>query len=110
MSSLPFSTIRKYVIFIALFILVGGIGYNLGERKSGVTIGPDKMIVVHQEAPKEANVDFSLFWDVWQRIHRYYIDAASLDTQKMIWGAITGMVASAGDPYTVFLPPKENKE
>lgn len=28
----------------------------------------------------------------------------------MVWGAITGMVASAGDPYTAFLPPKENKE
>ena len=27
----------------------------------------------------------------------------------MIWGAIQGMTASLGDPYTVFLPPEENK-
>ncbi len=110
MTSLPFSTIRKYVIFIALFILAGGIGYNLGERKASVGIGPDKRIILNQEAPQSASVDFSLFWDVWQRIHRFYIDAAVLDTQKLVWGAITGMVSSAGDPYTVFLPPKENKE
>ncbi|MBI3956163.1 S41 family peptidase [Candidatus Gottesmanbacteria bacterium] len=110
MKTLPFSTIRKYVIFIALFILAGGIGYTLGERKVGLTIGPDKRIVINQETPKETAVDFSLFWDVWQRLFRYYIDAATLDTQKMVWGAITGMVASAGDSYTVFLPPKENKE
>ncbi len=110
MTSLPFSTIRKYVIFIALLILAGGIGYNLGERRARVSIGSDKRIVINQENPKDTAVDFSLFWDVWQRIHRYYIEASTLDTQKMVWGAITGMVASVGDPYTVFLPPKENKE
>lgn len=110
MTSLPFSTIRKYVIFLALFILAGGIGYNLGRRKATIGIGPDKRIILNQETPKDASVDFSIFWDVWQRIHRYYIDAAVLDTQKMVWGAITGMVSAAGDPYTVFLPPKENKE
>lgn len=110
MRTLPFSTIRKYIILAAILILAGGIGYNLGERRTMVTVGPDKRIVVNQETPKETAVDFSLFWDVWQRLYRYYIDAATLDTQKMVWGAITGMVASAGDPYTVFLPPKENKE
>jgi len=110
MTSLPFSTIRKYVIFIALFILAGGIGYNLGARKVTIAISPDKRIILNQETPKDASVDFSLFWDVWQRLFRYYIDATALDTQKMVWGAITGMVSSAGDPYTVFLPPKENKE
>lgn len=108
--TLPFSSIRKYVIFLAFLILAGGIGYNLGERKAAITLTPDKRVVVNQDAPKETSVDFSLFWDVWQRLFRYYIDAAGLDTQKMVWGAISGMVASAGDPYTVFLPPKENTE
>jgi carboxyl-terminal processing protease len=28
----------------------------------------------------------------------------------MVWGAISGMVQSLGDPYTVFLPPQQNKE
>lgn len=110
MTSLPFSTIRKYVIFIALFILAGGIGYNMGQRNVSIGINPDKRIILNQETPNNTNVDFSLFWDVWQRLHRYYIDAAVLDTQKMVWGAITGMVSAVGDPYTVFLPPKENRE
>ncbi len=30
------------------------------------------------------------------------------DTQNKIYGAIAGMVASEGDPYTVFFPPEEN--
>lgn len=111
MSSLPFSSIRKYVLLLAFFILAGGIGYNLGERKAGISITRDKRVVINQELPNDTTpVDFSLFWDVWQRMFRYYIDASGLDTQKMVWGAISGMVASAGDPYTVFLPPKENKD
>lgn len=110
MTILPFSTIRKYVLFIALFILAGGIGYNLGARRATIAISPDKRIIINQETPKNTSVDFSLFWDVWQRLGRYYIDAATLDSQKMVWGAITGMVSSLGDPYTTFLPPKENKE
>ncbi|MEK7543987.1 MAG: S41 family peptidase [Patescibacteria group bacterium] len=111
MSSLPFSSIRKYIIIFAFLILAGGIGYNLGQRKAGISVTVDKRIVINQELPKDATpVDFSLFWDVWQRMFRFYIDAAGLDTQKMVWGAISGMVASAGDPYTIFLPPKENKD
>ena len=27
----------------------------------------------------------------------------------MVYGAISGLVSSLSDPYTVFLPPKENK-
>lgn len=112
MTNLPFSTIRKYVIILAFLLLAGGIGYRLGERRVGINVSPDKRIIVNQEAPKGTSsaVDFSLFWDVWQRLGRYYIDAATLDSQKMVWGAITGMVSSLGDPYTTFLPPKENQE
>ncbi len=61
-------------------------------------------------SPATVSVDFSLFWDVWQRLFRFYIDRAGIDTQKMVWGAISGMVNSLDDPYTAFLPPKENKE
>lgn len=107
--TLPFSQLRKYILMLALFLVVGGVGYKLGERHVQVGISPDKRIVVGQDAPARVSVDFSLFWDVWQRMFRYYIDSASLDSQKMVWGAISGMVAAAGDPYTAFLPPKENE-
>ncbi len=108
--TLPFSKIRKFVLIAALCILAGGVGYSLGERKVRVSVTPENRIVINQKEPEAIDVDFSLFWDVWQRLTRYYIDRASLDAQKMVWGAISGMVASADDPYTVFLPPKENEE
>ncbi len=110
MPTLPFSKIRNGIIAVALLILAGGIGYTLGEKKTSARVAVDSRVIVGEEAPQDTTVDFSLFWDVWSRLFRYYIDAASLDTQKMVWGAISGMVASAGDPYTVFLPPKENQD
>lgn len=110
MKSLPFSKIRTFVLIFALLILSGGIGYRLGERRVRVSITSDKRVIINQNAPDAVAVDFSLFWDVWQRLRRDFIDRTSIDTQKMVWGAIAGMVNSLDDPYTTFLPPKENKE
>lgn len=110
MKSLPFSKIRTFTLALAIFILTGGIGYRLGERHARKTSAPPIQVLTNQETPSTLQVDFTVFWDVWQRLHRYYIDAAGINTQKMVWGAITGMVGSLEDPYTIFLPPKENKE
>jgi carboxyl-terminal processing protease len=110
MKSLPFSKIRTLILLTAFAILAAGIGYQLGERKTTVRISPEKRVVINQEAPPSVAVDFALFWDVWARLHQYYIDPAKLDAQNMLYGAITGMVSALGDPYTAFLPPKENQE
>lgn len=107
---MTFVQARKYLVVVSFCILSAGIGYRLGERKTNIALSPEKRILVNTEAPASVNVDFSLFWDVWQRLSRSYIDRASMDTQKMAWGAISGMVNSLDDPYTIFLPPKENKD
>ncbi len=110
MVSLPLSKIRNVILAIAFLVLAGGIGYRLGEQKVNVSVSREQGIVVNREAPTSANVDFGLFWDVWQRLFASYIDRASMDTQKMVWGAISGMVNSLDDPYTAFLPPKANQD
>lgn len=107
---LPFSKIRTVVLILACAVLIGGIGYRLGERHASLTITSDKRVVVNQEAPPSLNVDFSLFWNVWQRLSQTYIDKSALDAQKMVYGAISGMVNALGDPYTLFLPPKDNQD
>ena len=110
MKTLPFSPIRKIILIVAVLILVGGIGYRLGERKANSFQTLKNTQITGTEPPSAVRVDFSLFWDVWQRLKTYYIDAGNIDTQKMVWGAISGMVNSLDDPYTAFLTPKENKE
>jgi len=109
MKSLPFSKIRFFVIIAALLILAGGIGYRLGEQRVSFGI-LDNRPVINTGAPTGANVDFGVFWDVWGKLSRYYIEPKSIDIQKLVYGAVSGMVAAVGDPYTSFFPPQENKQ
>lgn len=55
----------------------------------------------------EKSVDFGLFWKAWDTVTDKY--DGDLDLQKMLYGAISGMAESTGDPYTVFLDPEEAK-
>ncbi len=110
MKPVAVSKIRSYIIIAALCLLSVGIGYNLGIHGTTVGISSDKRVVVNQEQPAGTNVDFSLFWDVWQRLQSSYIDKADLNVQKMVYGAISGMVNAIGDPYTLFLPPHDNTD
>ncbi|MBI2634209.1 S41 family peptidase [Candidatus Peregrinibacteria bacterium] len=56
------------------------------------------------------NVDLELFWTVWKEIEDKYVHEEAIDSQKMVYGAIAGMVNSLEDPYTVFMTPDESKE
>lgn len=54
-------------------------------------------------------VDFDIFWEVWSVLERDYLEPDKLDATKMVDGAISGMTASLGDPYTMYLPPEDNE-
>ncbi|MBK5215509.1 MAG: S41 family peptidase, partial [Candidatus Pacebacteria bacterium] len=49
--------------------------------------------------------------DVYKRqiLNDKSIHANKVTDQDRVWGAISGLASSMGDPYTVFFPPKENK-
>lgn len=57
----------------------------------------------------EGEYDFTPFWQTWNLLKDKYVAENEIDYQKMVWGAIRGMVAAVDDPYTVFLPPKEDE-
>jgi len=56
------------------------------------------------------DVNFDLFWETWDNIEKYYVDHDKLSEKEMFYGALKGLVASVGDPYTVFMEPKVSKE
>lgn len=103
-------TVRNLILWLAFVFLVGGGGYRLGLHQASVSFQNYKpqLSLVNINSPQSVN--FSLFWDVWGRLEKSYIDKKALNPQKMIHGAISGMVASLGDPYTVFLNPTQQKE
>ncbi len=53
---------------------------------------------------------FGNFWRAWQLATDKYVDAKAIDPQKMVDGAISGMLASLGDTgHTRYLPASEAK-
>ncbi len=106
-----FRLIKNFVLLLALVLVAGGVGYKLGTNEVKVSwkkYSPNVQVV--NKLPSTQPVDFSLFWAVWDEVSQKFVDKTKLDTQKMVYGAISGMVASLGDPYTVFLPSAQNKE
>ncbi len=54
--------------------------------------------------------DITLLWRVWNLLLQHYRDPSQLRAEPMIYGAVGGMVDGVGDPYTVFMTPKENTD
>lgn len=105
----PFAKIRNFLLVLAVLFFASGVGYELGLRQVRLERSANK-VIINQSPPPGTVTDFSLFWDVWQRLYRLYVEPSALLPQKMVYGAISGMVNSIGDPYTLFLPPKENND
>ena len=56
------------------------------------------------------DIDLSVFWEAWNNIEEYYINSKDLDRQEMVYGAVSGMVSSLGDPHTSFFNPQESSK
>lgn len=95
------------IVLVAVGFFYGG--YYMGKRGYLFEIRKNPpSIEITNRYPGDQKVDFGLFWDVWSLLESTYLDRP-IDAQKMVYGAIGGMVESLGDPYTSFLPPEVNK-
>ena len=56
------------------------------------------------------DVNFKLFWKVWDTIKNKFIDKNQLTDAQLFYGAMAGVVDSLGDPYSVFLNPQTSEE
>jgi len=102
---------RLIVIVFLLVIISGWSGFWLGTHQFQINLGQKNIVKIDRKVPADRqDVDFSLFWDVWDRLEENYLNKEDINPSQMVFGAIQGMVASLGDPYTVFLKPPENKE
>ena len=65
---------------------------------------------VASDTTPSATADLSEFWGVWNLMQKTYPFKDKVPTDKdAVYGAISGMVSSYGDPYTMFFPPKQAK-
>lgn len=112
-----FYTLRNIIFGVLLFVFGVVIGQRYKGRISLVSsqiASPNSSstlgrLVGKFSPPENKEVNFNVFWEVWGLLENEYLDADELDSQELVNGAVRGLVQAAGDPYTVYLPPEDNK-
>ncbi len=56
----------------------------------------------------ERQLVFPTFWEAWDILHQEFI--GEVNDRNLFYGAVSGLVSAAGDPYTVFSDPEETKQ
>lgn len=101
---------KKFIKFLSIIILISGfyyLGYAVGHKNLVFEKNyQPKVLGISTDKPQD--VDFSLFWNAWDLLKANFF--GKLDTQKLVYGAISGMVGSTGDNYTLFMSPDEAKK
>ncbi len=71
----------------------------IGRSQSGATI-----------TDPEKDVNITLLWTTWKLLQNHYLRPNEMNAQKMVEGAVAGMVDAVGDPYTLFMSPEESTD
>jgi len=111
----------KFYLILIVLVVAFGVGYYYGRggkdtftvdtlAASAVT-NTTQVVNVDRKAAnnKVTTVDFDQFWQVWDHVKAKYYKQPIADSD-MFYGAMQGMVASLGDPYSMYMPPVEAKE
>ena len=56
------------------------------------------------------NIDFGLYWDVWDAMKELYVDKDQISDKQLFYGSLKGLVNSLEDPYSEFMDPQLTKE
>ena len=92
------------ILLIAIFF---GLGIYVGFNNRPEI---DKVAnIIGKETAVETKADFSPFWKVWNSINEKYPSTSEITDKDRIYGAISGLVGSLNDPYSVFFSPEDAK-
>lgn len=99
-------------LIAAVFFLAG---LSIGSSNPGTSIATHIPFVGDGlDATPDADADLAAFWKAWNTLNETYVNTHASSTlptvKERLHGAISGLAAAYGDPYTVFFPPQEAKE
>jgi len=106
----------RAIVALALFVFLSSsfsTGWFLGRQQGIRSVVPDgEGRVLNQDsvsASLSQDVEFGQFWDVWNLVKENYYKQPVSD-KDLFYGALAGMVAGVGDPYTVYFNPEQAEE
>lgn len=88
-------------------------GISIGNGMAGGVSNKANLFSFLSDKSEAEEVDLSEFWRVWHLMEEKFVHSSStkgISDEDRVYGAISGMVASFGDPYTTFLPPEESNQ
>lgn len=90
-------------------LTVGGAEQTPASVAARLSLVGDRL----NSTPNET-ADFTDFWKAWNALEENFVITNASSTlptiEERMWGAISGLAASYGDPYTVYFPPEDAKE
>jgi carboxyl-terminal processing protease len=104
--------ISKYKgLTIIVILLLSSFAGGLYAGKNNTI--PNKVILTTESDMASTTISLDAFWKVWKTLDEKFVytkkDAKPISIDEKLWGAIEGLTAAYGDPYTVFMPPEEAK-
>ncbi|MDB5255188.1 MAG: ctpA [Candidatus Nomurabacteria bacterium] len=97
-------------IVIVAAVFFGGVYVGYGNQPAFAKVTE----LVHASDPSVSNADFEAFWKAWKLVNDNFApgkdNTTPVSAQDRVYGAIQGMVAAYGDPYTTFFPPAQNTQ
>lgn len=101
--------LRVFFLLTALYVSYR-FGVYRGDASEGFSAFPvSSSVTVSNADSGSRDVDFALFWKVWDILREKYVDRSELDPEQLVYGAIDGMLSASGDEYTTFFDPEEQK-
>ncbi len=88
-------TVSLFIV-LATTVLAFATGFYVGVERAEIT-RPDE------------DLDFSLFWEAYNRLKDNYVNPDQIDDEAVVHGAIRGMLKSLDDPHTGFFDPEESR-
>jgi carboxyl-terminal processing protease len=109
------SSLTRQAVTLALVAALGfGAGALVfGNAQAQSIIAKVPIIGNNLDATPDQSADLTAFWQAWNALNANYVITHASSTMptmsEKIQGAIQGLAASYGDPYTVYFPPTEAK-
>ena len=105
------NSLRKLILSIFIIVVAIAGSYYLGFQHG---LDQTKNIVIenvtNSNTPSNITTNFSLFWEVWNKLKTEHIDSNEVSDQDLMYGAIKGLTGALGDPNTVFFTPDESEK
>jgi len=98
---------------LALLLATGAFfsGLQIGTGSSSQAKLEAGLFSLLASAPSQPeDTDMTEFWRVWEILENKFAFSSSTDqlsSEDRLRGAIAGLVASYGDPYTIYFPPQD---